>query len=209
MALRGSLPDDPELTFAHHEAIVALEEMMQGSHLSPAGLSPTGQPLTLRYRRSPRPTEGLNPALISPEYADLYLREGVLSLNVIAVSHVAVALAPSVETGPRLWFREAQHEDWYGELVAGATALRDQVRAWVVRANPDPELGRLLDSFVHRLDKDLVIQLAATMETTVRPEERPAVWSYFDRQRSLEEKRLLLSLSSSQLVDLANGPAES
>lgn len=177
LAVRGRMPDDPNLTFSHHEAIIVVEELLQGSQLSPTSISPVGKPLTLRQRHTPRPLDGLNPALIAPEYTDPFLREGVLSLNVVAVSQYGHDLAQTIGSPELDWTTPHTNAEWYAELAHYAAALRDQVRAWVGRQDTDPALSHCLDSFIHRVDKDLIAQLDATLtEAGLSPDEQRPIW---------------------------------
>ncbi|WP_146017599.1 hypothetical protein [Verrucosispora sp. ts21] len=158
-ALRGPLPNDPELTFAHHEAIVAVEELLQGSQLSPSAMDPTGRPRLRRARRSEDPYEGLNPVCIAEEFTDPVMREAVLSFNVLAVSRLAARLATHVNPTAERWHPAAVESPWYQELSRRVETLRDQLRAWIAGSPADavhPVLLRMLDSFVHRSDSKVV-----------------------------------------------------
>lgn len=188
LAIRGRLPDDPNLTFSHHEAIIVVEELLQGSHLSPAIISPAGKPLTLRQHHAPQPLEGLNPALIAPEYTDPYLREGVLSLNVTAVSQFAHKIADTATQSEPDWYKNASHTEWYSELASSAESLRTQVRAWVGHQAIDPALSRCLDAFVHRVDKELLSNFAANLKRVdLTDEQQRPIWISLSRLATLAD----------------------
>lgn len=189
-ALRGDLPRDPSLTFAHHEAIVAVEELLQGSQLSPTAMDPTGRPRLRRARRTGDPYEGLNPMLIGDEFTDPVLREGVLAFNVFAVSRLARRVAGHVDPSVQGWYRTATASAWYHELAAQVERLRDNLRLWISRdpgGAMHPVLRRMLDSFVHRSDRHLIRALDERIREW--PVERQAqIWAAFDRCPTVEAK---------------------
>lgn len=189
-ALRGDLPRDLSLTFAHHEAIVAVEELLQGSQLSPTAMDPTGRPRLRRARRTDEPYEGLNPVLIGEEFTDPAFREGVLAFNVFAVSRLARRIAAHVDLSEKGWYRTAIESPWYRELSAGVDRLRDNLRVWISRdpgGAMHPTLRRLLDSFVHRSDRHLIRALDQQIHEW--PLQRQAqIWAAFDRCPTVEAK---------------------
>ncbi|MBO4165064.1 hypothetical protein [Micromonospora antibiotica] len=189
-ALRDELPHDPSLTFAHHEAIVAVEELLQGSQLSPTAIDPTGRPRLRRARRTGEPYEGLNPVLIGEEFTDPILREGVLAFNVLAVSRLARRVAVHIDPSVDGWHRTAAASVWYQELTRQVERLRDNLRGWIsrdARGEAHPVLRRMLDSFVHRGDRHLVRALDERIREW--PVERQAqIWVAFDRCPTLAAK---------------------
>jgi hypothetical protein len=191
-AVRGALPDRHELTFTHHEAIAALEELLQGSHLSPTRLSPAGRPRTVRARWNDDAHEGLNPALISGEYCDPVRREAVLAFNVIAVTHAAQEVAAKVNPQDPGWYEQALRQEWYQELDTGILRLRSQLRDWIAHspaAGRDDVLTSLLDSFVHRTDRRLVNRLVTALACSgATAEQRQWAWQIYDRHRSDEDR---------------------
>ncbi len=210
LAIRGRLPDDVELTFAHLEAILAVEELLQGSALSPPALCPGGRPLTLRQRHEPRPLAGINPVLVAAEYRDPFLREGVFSMNVTAVSQYAHAVAPRIVASGPDWYRAPATADWYVELAERSVRLRDRIRAWVGRTDPDPAFARCLDAFVHRADKTVVTDLeAAVAAAGLSAADRDAVWRRYDRCATLDERRDFTTRLVTEPPAPAAGPAGS
>ncbi|MFI2281356.1 hypothetical protein [Nocardia beijingensis] len=115
-ALRGALPDDVELTFQHHEAIVAIEELVQGPHASPTGYGPNGRPITVRHRHDPH-----RPA------TDPYLREAVTTMNSIAVIQLAREVARGGTQPP------TDDSGRYRDLARRADELRGRIRTMVAR----------------------------------------------------------------------------
>jgi hypothetical protein len=215
-ALRGALPEDPALTFAHHEAIVAVEELLQGSQLSPRRLDPAGRPRLLRARRSENHFEGLSPARISAEFCGAAFREAVLSFNVVSVSNLARVIAEKFDARAPGWHSSVQHTDWYAELVDGVEALRTQLRMWISpdvgsRVGIDPELLAMLDSFVHRTDQHLVHELdALLLRADIHPDRQGWAWQEFDRCGSTEAKQRFVEEQAQRPVssrtDFATGP---
>ncbi|WP_117211642.1 hypothetical protein [Allorhizocola rhizosphaerae] len=201
-ALRDEMPEQPELTYAHHEAIVAIEEMLQGSQLSPPSLSPAGKPLTWRYRRTRDPWKGLNPKRIAYGYRDVLLREGVLTMNVIAVSKLAERIAGLVDTDAEGWHDAATQADWYAELEFKNNLLRDQIRAWVTYGSTVSSFAELLDSFVHRSDSAIIERISKDMsEQNFSEWERDLIWGAFDRCRSLPESTRLAAQPVTALLE--------
>ncbi|MFF0723064.1 hypothetical protein [Micromonospora sp. NPDC003816] len=189
-ALRGDLPLDPSLTFAHHEAIVAVEELLQGSQLSPTAMDPTGRPRLRRARRTSSPYEGLNPALIGEEFTDPVFREGVLAFNVFAVSRLARRIASHVDLSAKGWYQTASASAWYHELAVQVERLRDNLRLWISRdpgGTMDPVLRRMLDGFVHRSDRHLIRKLDEQI-CEMPPERQAQIWAAFDRCSTIEAK---------------------
>ncbi|MBF6169107.1 hypothetical protein IU486_30850 [Streptomyces gardneri] len=178
LALQGDLPEDPELTFHHHEAIVAIEGMISGSKSSPTGYGTNGRPRARRHRHDERPLDGINPALVAPEHADPYVREAIFAMNVIAIVHYARTLAPTVTAAGPEWYRSAEGTRWYKELSERSDLLRDQVRAWVARSDAaDPGFARLLDSFIPRADKDDIRDLDERLRSAdLTDEQRQGIW---------------------------------
>ncbi|QMU69976.1 hypothetical protein [Streptacidiphilus sp. P02-A3a] len=191
-AVRGALPERHELTFTHHEAIVAVEELLQGSHLSPSRLEPTGRPRTVRARWDDDAHEGLNPFLIRGDYCDPVRREAVLAFNVIAVTHVAKEIAVRIDPQDPAWYGQAVRQEWYRELETGLLRLRAQLRAWISRtpdAESDEVLTGMLDSFVHRADRRVVNRLGAALSgTRATAAQLQWAWQIYDRHRTQEAR---------------------
>lgn len=83
---------------------MAVEELLQGSHLSPSRLDPAGRPRTVRARWNDDAHEGLNPVQIRAEYHEPVFREAVLMFNVLAVSHAAAEVAARVNLRDEQWY---------------------------------------------------------------------------------------------------------
>jgi hypothetical protein len=183
LALAGDLPEDPGLTFQHHEAIVAVEGMIAGSKSSPTGYGSNGHPRARRRRHDELPLDGINPALVAPRYTDPYLREAVSAMNVIAIVHYARELAPVVTAAGPKWFQSARDTRWYAELADHSDVLRDQIRAWVARSGAaDPAFARFLDGFIPRTNKDDIRDLDERLRSAgLTHEELQGVWQAVTR----------------------------
>jgi hypothetical protein len=177
------LPDDPELTFAHQDAIGSIEETLHGPLGSPKRVE-AGGPVQDPLAAEPDPLRGLNPELVDPAYADAVVRQGVMDVDLLAVKDYAESIGAL----------ERQGVDISGELDSGFTRFRDQIRAWISGEPVDPEFERFMDSFVRRADKGLVSSLAdAIRQVGLTPEEAREVWLDFDRLRTVEEKEAFVN----------------
>ncbi len=151
LALRAGLPEDPALTFLHHQAIVAIEGLISGSKNSPTTFNRSGRPRAQRRRHDDSAIHGINPVLIAPEYTDPLVREAILAMNIVAIIHYTRTLLPTVTMAGLNWYDDASDTPWYAELVQRSDVFRDQIRAWVGRSpNTDPEIARVLDAFIPR-----------------------------------------------------------
>jgi hypothetical protein len=178
LALKDDLPGDPTLTFHHHEAIVAVEALISGSKGSPIGFGSHGRPRPRRHRHDKRPTDGINPALVEPQYSDSLMREAILTMSVIAIIHYAIELEPVITAGGPNWYVTARETQWYAELAKRSDVLRDQIRAWVARSgDAEPEFAKLLDAFVQRSNQDIIWELEELLRTPdLGDETRQRIW---------------------------------
>lgn len=175
------LPDDPGLTFSNKDAIATIEETLHGPLSSPAGIA--DGPIQSPQRYETNPLTGLNPAKIDPSYRDPAVREAVKRLNLDAVTDYARNIAEQGRLGQAV-----------GPILQqGADSYTDTVRRWLTGANPDPEFAGVADSFVRRADKNLVNDLAATLDRSgLPPGQQRQIWGQFDQLRSLNDKRQFL-----------------
>ncbi|MBF6074263.1 hypothetical protein IU498_06410 [Nocardia beijingensis] len=178
LALRTRLPEDPALTFQHHEAVVAFESMIAGSKSSPTAFDSYGRPQLRRRRHEARPLDGLNPALIAADYTDPLLREAVAAMNIFAIVQYARDVAPALRAAGPAWYETVTETPQYARLTARSVALRDQIRAWVARSPAvHPEFAALLDAFAPRTDKDVIRELDRQLRSAGTTEEqRDEIW---------------------------------
>jgi hypothetical protein len=176
LGMRDRVVDDVELTFAHHDAVAAVEELLRGTGADPL-ITTEG---SLVQCASMAPFAGLNPLRVAHEYRDPLLREATLAVMLRSTSQYAREVA---------WNRATDPQTWYASLSVDAARLRPQLHAWLTGRDGDPALRRLLDSFVRRADKDLVDQLAGLIHDMSLPRaEQNAVWAGFDRCEDLAAK---------------------
>ncbi|GGM23545.1 hypothetical protein ACFFX1_10480 [Dactylosporangium sucinum] len=178
-----TLPDDPALTFASKEAISVLEDTLHGPLDTPRRIIATG-PHQIGQRDDPDTLGGFNPIMVDPAFSDPVIREAVKAAGLLAVHDAAVDAAARRDAG----------QPWTRDLLASQQRFTDQVRAWVgTGTTSDPDLNRVLDSFVRRADNPLVRQLAATLQQAqMPPEPAEQVWRRFAAAGSFEAKRALL-----------------
>ena len=176
LGIRDRVIDDQELTFAHHDAVAAVEELLRGTSLDTL-ITADGPQGDCRHLE---PLEGLNPLLVAHEYHEPLFREATLAIMLRATNQYAAEVRD----------RQASEPDtWYAALSDDATRLRPQLHAWLTRRPMDRALKRLLDSFVRRADKNLVGQLASlTRSKSISHKSHFALWSEFDRCNGLDAK---------------------
>jgi len=175
-AIRDHLLDDPDLTFAHHDAIVAVEELLKGADSPASASAKPGNESCLA---------GLNPIRVAHEYTTNSVREAVLAMVLRATSDYAALYAAT--QGPAIRIARAA-------LAEGAERLRRELHDWMARRPGHSALRRLLDSFVRRADKDLVERLAGAMQAmALTPAQRHALWAGFDACDSLTCKEHLVT----------------
>ncbi|MFF3208402.1 hypothetical protein [Streptomyces sp. NPDC002962] len=143
-AIRDRFVDDPALTFAHHDAIVAIEDLMRGPDIS-SRVTNGGRLHLDSLRKQDDSLAGISPARVSRQYADPYVRQAVLA----AVSTTVAVHARDIRRA-----RAEAPDTWYADLTDRAAALRPQLHEWLAARPADPALAELLDSFVRRSDKD-------------------------------------------------------
>lgn len=127
-AIRGRFVDDPALTFAHHDAIVAVEDLMRGPDISPR-LVHGGRVQRESLREQDHSLAGINPARVTPNYTDPYVRQAVLA----AVSSTVAAHALDIRRQ-----RAEAPDTWYADLTAQAALLQPQLHAWLAGNPADP-----------------------------------------------------------------------
>lgn len=130
-ALRDRLPDDADLTFLCHDAIVAVEEMIQGSHLSPSTYGANGHPRTIRQRYSHAPSRPLIQDPQGHSCADLFFREAVVSMNSIAICQYTRKFRQN-ESAMHQGARNAELDSgWSRHLPRSGDDLQSQIRGMV------------------------------------------------------------------------------
>lgn len=181
VAIRDCVIDDPALTFAHHDAIVAVEELLRGE----------SETATMS-----NPLDGLNPIKVAPQYAERNVRRATLAVHQLAVAAYGTRIV------------EAQHarpDTWYEDLNIAAQRLPSELHAWLTDRQVEPALRTILDSFVRRADKALVAHLAQRLHAANLPgATRRHIWRQFDQQPTLTAKRALLELPLTDLVAESN-----
>ncbi|WP_043732478.1 hypothetical protein [Nocardia asiatica] len=126
-AIRDGLPTDPGQTFLHHQAIVAVEGAVQGSHLSPSSYGLNGKPLLTRQRHDASNLSGARLSLVDIQPADPQLREGIRSITVVGIcQHARTLLLHASAAGPS-WITGAQTSRWYVDLIHRTDELRNQM----------------------------------------------------------------------------------
>jgi hypothetical protein len=166
------LPADPALTFAHQDAIGAVEETLHGADGSPKRML-GGQPELVLGDHG---LVGFNPLVVSPRYSEAPVRAGVLRVTLSAVADFAVQAAepdsPAAAT-----------------LDVQAEAVRGELRGWIAGGATDPRLREFLDSFVRRTDKRAAAQVTAVIHSAeLDPARIEQVWIAFGRCTTLAEK---------------------
>ncbi len=182
-AIRDKLLDDPELTFAHHDAIVALEDLLRGS----SDRAPSAS-ISREVSLASSELQGINPILVAHEYLDDSVREAVRAIVLRTTNDYAGRYAA--------WRRSDPSVAW-ADLVFNAGKLRPQIHAWMAQYPGDPGLRRLLDSFVRKADKQLVDQLAITMQVMgMTYHERHELWKAFNDCGLLTQKTALVNAAA-------------
>lgn len=145
--------------WAHPEAIAAIEDLHHGALAKPREWTGSG-PEQRGMRADDAELADLNPARLAPGFTDPVAREAGHDAALLAVGDVA-----------RHAGRRARGGDpaWRANLDAAATEFSDQLRTWITHRDPsdrpglDPRLGRVLDAFAHRLDRDAVHRVDAAL----------------------------------------------
>ncbi|QQQ75473.1 hypothetical protein IOD16_30955 [Saccharothrix sp. 6-C] len=165
-AITRRVVDDPTLTFAHHDGIVAVEEMLSGGLDSVVAADPL---------------EGISPRRIDAKFRSRQVRYAVFTVSQLAVADYAADIR-------RLARRSGY---WYEALSNAASALPRQVHAWLTRSEMDEDLRLLLDSFVRRADKTLVATLADHLRASGRDDVED-IWRMFDECRTMRAKESMV-----------------
>lgn len=162
-AIRDRVIDNEDLTFAHHDGIVAIEELLCGG---------------LDIIIAEDPLEGINPSTIAAHYRPRSVRLAVFTASQLAVADYAA----------RLRTLRRKSGFWYDELTEESKALPQQIYGWLTGRQMDKQLRELLDSFVRRADKHLVKELASYLSKDQRESEAEA-WKLYSRRTTLRGKR--------------------
>lgn len=164
-AIRDRIIDDPALLFAHHDAVVAVEELLRGES---------------ETNMMKDPLDGLNPTKISAYYTERDVRRATLALHQIAITAYAAHDIDARDNSP---------ETWYSNLGVAAERFPRELYAWLTRRPCDAALRTLLDSFVRRADKHFVKALAEVLEAAGVPKRmKRRIWRSFDQQNTLSTK---------------------
>lgn len=146
-AIRDRFVDDPALTFAHHDAIVAVEDLTRGVDV----------PINALAQQTPA-LAGINPARVASRYSDPYVRQAVLAAISTTVATSAIEIRQARADSPDMW---------YATLTDRAAVLRPQIHEWLAGRPADPALAELLDSFVRRADNGTVPRQAARVQAAL------------------------------------------
>jgi hypothetical protein len=177
-----ALPADESKTFAHVLGINAVEELLDGPMSSPVRIAVSG-PEQTGQRNLPDQLLGLSRGRISPRLRRLPVREGVKTVNLLAVADRAAHAAAVRDAGG----------DYRAGLESGARRFRTALRAWIGGAETDPGLKELLDSFVRRSDLRHAEQLGRGLERARLPDrDVTALWVAYDRCANDDDKRVFV-----------------
>lgn len=135
------MPEDPKYTFAHLDAVKAIEDILCGPWASATHLDENG-PVRERLRYNENEFVEINPLKVSLVYQHRILREASRELGHHAVADFAQALALS---------RNGVASQ-RGRLVEATDEFRELTRDWVLKRPVDPTVQTVLDSFVRRCD---------------------------------------------------------
>ncbi|MER6124378.1 ABC transporter permease [Streptomyces sp. NPDC001795] len=177
------LPEQSSQTFGNQDALGVIEETLHGPMGSPLNVTAQG-PQQLPQQFDQQPLVGINPVVVAEQYRDPKVREAVKAAAVLAVHDSAVETARSRDLG----------RDWRGELRQARERFTDQVRSWVSRdGRTDGRLTAVLDSFVRRVDKNVVKDLdRALKHAGVDQRAAEPLWKRFGELKSLDEKKQFL-----------------
>ncbi|MGW7685346.1 hypothetical protein ACWGID_31690 [Kribbella sp. NPDC054772] len=165
------LPADASRTFSHQLAINSVEELLDGPMSSPVRIGSAG-PEQTGQRHHPALLEGLSRGRISSRLEHLPVREGVKVVNLHAVVDLAADVAGVRDAG-------GNYRAW---LDDGAQRYRTEIRAWISGGSTDPRLAEVLDSFVHRADKNQVALLQRALDRAHVPEaQRQTIWTAYEQ----------------------------
>ncbi|MEU7146107.1 hypothetical protein ABZ942_42170 [Nocardia sp. NPDC046473] len=173
---REKLPEDRDQTFAHPDAILAIEDLLHGPWSSPR-FDDDGQPF---QQPEVPPVHELNPLDISPAFQDPATRLGAAEAMVIAVRDRAYEAIRQRDAG----------DDWHIELNEKAEELVDELRRWISGGEIHPDLAEVLGSFARRIDRPHIAELrSALSRSDLDAAETDAVWRGYQQLDSLDGKR--------------------
>jgi len=171
-----SLPEDRSKTFAHPEAIFAVEDLLHGPWSTAKGFGEDGQPI---QELEPPPVDELNPLDISPAFGDPATRLAAADAMVLAARDRAFEAAQRRDRGA----------DWRAELGENAEEFVDQVRSRISGEETDTDLAEVLGSFARRIDRGHIAALRnAIADHGLDAAETDAEWHGYQQAGSLEEK---------------------
>jgi hypothetical protein len=181
--LTGAFPADVALTFAHAQAIGALEDTLNGPMSSPRRIDEIG-PAQAPLRDADDPLAGINPVKVAAPFADPRVREAAQRVNRIAVADYAEHVARLAARG----------DDVEALLAAGAARYTLAVRRWITGDHPDPVFARIADAFVYRADRKLIGILASRLRAAeVSSRQVRRIWQRFDRLATPAEKNAFVA----------------
>ncbi|MGW6700008.1 hypothetical protein [Nocardia sp. NPDC055049] len=175
-AIEG-IPEDREETFAHPDAILAIEDLLHGPWSSPVDAD------SAQELQAP-PVDEINPLDISPPFQDPAIRLAAAEVMVIAVRDRAIESAQLRDQGG----------DWRTPLDEQATQFVDKLRSWIARRGTDPGTAEILGSFARRIDRPHVAALrTAIVGADLDPADAQIVWQGYQQAVSLDEKRVYVA----------------
>ncbi|MGW0252105.1 hypothetical protein ACWDYH_36315 [Nocardia goodfellowii] len=160
------------MTFAHSDAILAVEDLLHGPWSSRLRAG------TEQHAEVPSEAE-LNPLEISAAFRDPATRLAAAEVMVLAVRDSAVEWSELRERAP----------DWRAQLDQRADEFVDELRRWITGGDCDPALAEIRGSFVRRTDRAHVAELrSAIADSGLDDFETEAVWRGFQQAGSVEAK---------------------
>lgn len=194
--LRDHLPADRGMTFAHIEAIAAIEDLHHGPDAKPVRWGPDG-PQMAPLESTEVELRDLNPTRVAPPFRDLRVREAVHEAALLAVGDTAAA------AGARL---RAGDPDWRAQLEEAAEQFTDELRTWIALPDPaqrselDPHLRLVLDGFAHRTEREAVHELTAVLEDHGQDRDSPhPAWSELAASTTDQERHAVVAKVSGRL----------
>lgn len=192
--------------WAHFDAIAAIEDLHHGALAKPHQWA-EGAPEQRGMRTDDLELRDLNPARLAAGFTDPTAREAAHDAALLAVGDVAAG------AGRR---RRSGDPQWRGELDVAAAGFAEQLRSWIAHSDPnarggvDPRLGRVLDAFAHRLDRDAVhrVDAALTERGIDRGDPRAReLWRELAVAAPAERERIVLTARDAQTWDAGSGTA--
>lgn len=178
--------------WAHPEAIAAIEDLHHGALAKPREWT-GARPEQRGMRTDDAELADLNPARLAPGFTDPVAREAGHDAALLAVGDVAAQAGRRARGGDPAW---------RANLEAASTEFSDQLRTWITHRNPsdrpglDPQLGRVLDAFAHRLDRDAVHRVDAALVERGIGRDDPQVqrlWQELAAAEPAERERIVVT----------------